>query len=232
MQTAWRHLGDVPTCADARSAVVCGDAIYVAGADGGVARLDPTSLTTVPIPTGGWQTRLLAAARGRLYAFDESGPLYALDPAGGHERLDGDWSEVTVATGAGDQLYAAGRTLYAVEADGSWRQLGDTVWTPKLLVAGERDLFCLEENGGLYRVDLFDDSPEQLDGDWSDMTAGAIVGKVLCVTSESGWMYAVTGDECIPLEQGAPAGTRFLFVQGSSLYALETSGALHALALS
>src|SRR5215475_13241483 len=96
MEPSWRQLGPPHAWKDARAAVAIAGRIYLAGVDG--------------------ETRLLAAARGRLYAFDEAGPLYELSPDGSSVRLDGDWSEARAAVGA-DRLYIAGGPIWAVDCD-------------------------------------------------------------------------------------------------------------------
>src|SRR5512143_1420345 len=115
MQTGlagWRHLGDFAACAGARAAAISEGKIFAVDDGGRLWRIDPAGGSVATVGDGEWRTRLLAAARGRLYAFDEAGPLHAVDPISwGRERLDGDWAEVTSATGTRDQLFAAGGNL-------------------------------------------------------------------------------------------------------------------------
>src|SRR5262249_36345564 len=97
MEPAWRQLGPPHAWKDARDAVTLAGRIYLAGADGALHVVDAASGEPARRPGGGGQTRLLAAARGRIYAFDEAGPLYELSPDGSSLRLDGDWSEARAA---------------------------------------------------------------------------------------------------------------------------------------
>ncbi len=233
METVWRDLGVVTACAGARGAVALAGKIFAAGEDGRLYRVDPERALAEPLGDGGWRARLLAAGHGRLFAVEESGSLYAVDPAHGEdERLDGDGFEISVASGADDALFVSDGILHTLAADGSRQQLGERSFSPRLLFPGPRSLHVLEQDGSLLRVSLEDGSTEQLDGDWSDVTAGAVLGEALYVTSEAGWMYAVSmAGDCIPLACGAPAATRFLLASGRSLFAIEGGGGLHVLSL-
>jgi hypothetical protein len=232
MTQEWRRLGAVGACAGARGAVTLGDAIFVCGEDGRLWRMSRTGASAEPVGDGERRTRLLAAARGQLYAFDEGGPLFAIDPASAAaQRLDGDFLEIHVAAGSGDELYVSGEGLFAVGPSGERSAIGEATWNPRILLPDGESLFSVEENGGLYRIALGDGSWQQLDGDWGDVAAGVAVAGVLYLASIAGWLYAVDrGGEFMPVPCGAPPDTRFLLAGPRALYALEADGALNELA--
>src|SRR5262245_37133442 len=142
MTQAWRRLGAVDAGAGARAAVVLGDAIFVCGEDGRLWRVRPAGMGVEPVGDGERRARLIAAARGQIYAFDEGGPLWAISPRGGApQRLDGDFAEIRVATGTGDALYASGDGLFAIDASGERRQIGEETWHPRILLADDDLLY-------------------------------------------------------------------------------------------
>jgi hypothetical protein len=231
---AWSYVGRIGALEDARAAVMHDGDIFAAGTDGLVWRVPVAGGEIVAIGENGWQTRLLAAAGGRLFAFEENGHLYGIDPASGaHERLDGDWSAVRAACAVGDELVAAAGNLFVIEPrGGGWHQLGDAIYEPRLLLGDGESLYSVEENGSLYRVDPRDGSWEQLDGGWGDVCAGAARKGGLFLATEGGSLYLVGPGGWAPAGEGAPPGSRFLFLTGRRLWALEKSGDLSVLDLS
>jgi hypothetical protein len=168
----WSYLGQVEPLAQARAAVLAGDHIFAAGEGGHLWRVAVAPEGNGEIATlgeSGWQTRLLAAAGGRLFAFDENGTLYDIDPVeGGFQRLDRDWSTVRAACAVGAELVAAAGHLFVIEPGGAgWHQLSEAEFEPKLLLGDGESLYSVEENGSLYRIDPRDGSWEQLDGSWA-----------------------------------------------------------------
>jgi len=232
MEPTWRQLGPPHAWKDARAAVAIAGRIYLAGADGALHVVDGTSGERAHRPGGGGQTRLLAAARGRLYAFDEAGPLYELSPDGSSIRLDGDWSEARAAVGA-DRLYVAGGPLWALDPEErAVSRVGDATWHTELLLSAQGSLFSLEEDGSLYRIDPRDGDAVQLDGDWGDVCAGAGGPDRLYLVATTGALYAVapSGDYEV-VDTGTHWDTRMLMAGSSCIYALEHSGSLYAISL-
>lgn len=233
MEPSWRQLGPPHAWKDARAAVALDGRIYLADGDGALHVVDGQSGAGAVIAGGGGHTRLLAAAAGRLYAFDEAGPLYLLSPDGASERLDGDWSEARAAVGA-DRLYvAAGGPLLALDTEEhAVTRVGDGTWHPELLLAAGASLFSLEEDGSLYRIDPKGGEAVQLDGDWGDVCAGAGGPDHLYLVATTGALYAVSpsGDYEV-VDTGTHWDTRMLMAGSACLYALEHSGSLYAIAL-
>src|SRR5512139_2524198 len=101
----WQLMENVDALAEARAAVMLDGRLFAAGRDGLLWRvtIDGDAVAAVEgMGESGWDTRLLAAAGDRLFAFEENGVLYAVEPATGEwERLDGDWSSVRAACGVG-----------------------------------------------------------------------------------------------------------------------------------
>src|SRR5688572_20631185 len=124
------YLGNLEAAAGARAAVMHERRVFVAGADGRLLRItlgDGEIDACDAIGESGWDTRVLAAARGRVLAFEENGHLYGVDPeSGAWERLDGDWSNVRAACEIAGELLVAAELLFVVDTEGGgWRQLGD-----------------------------------------------------------------------------------------------------------
>ena len=232
----WSYLGQVEPLAQARAAVLAGDHIFAAGEGGHLWRVAVAPEGNGEIATlgeSGWQTRLLAAAGGRLFAFDENGTLYDIDPVeGGFQRLDRDWSTVRAACAVGAELVAAAGHLFVIEPGGAgWHQLSEAEFEPKLLLGDGESLYSVEENGSLYRIDPRDGSWEQLDGSWGDVCAGAARKGGIFLATESGTLYVIGKGGWAPIAEGAPPGCRFLFLTGPRLYALEHDGGLSVLEL-
>ena len=233
MTQSWRPLGTAHAWKDARAAVAQGGSIYLAGGDGYLHVVDGQTGEASVLGGGGWQTRILAAARGHIYAFDEAGPLYVVDPRGAVDRFDGDWAEVRAAVGA-DRLYVSSPTgLVAIDcAERTWSALGDATWRTELLLAAADALFALEEDGSLYRIDRGDGAFVQLDGDWGDVSAGVGAGNRLFLMATTGALYAVApSGDFEAIETGTHWDTRILMAGASGLIALEHSGSLYSIAL-
>jgi outer membrane protein assembly factor BamB len=233
MTSEWRALGPANVWKDARAAVALDGRVFLAGADGYLHAVDGTTGESSVLGGGGWQTRILAAARGRLFAFDEAGPLYAIDPRdGGYERFDGDWAEARAAVGS-DRLYVASGGLQALDCDdGTPHAVGDAEWHTELLLATQGDLFDLEEDGSLYRIQRHSGAFEQLDGDWGDVCAGVGSGQRLYLMATTGALYAVApSGDYESIDTGTHWDTRILMASGGTLYALEHSGSLYAIKL-
>jgi outer membrane protein assembly factor BamB len=232
MTQTWRQVGPAHAFADARAAVALGERIYVAGGDGRLRAVDVASGTIEELGEPRWQTRLLAAAGGRLYAVEEDGRLYAIETDGRWRQLDGDWSEARALVGS-DRLYVAAHELWAVDCvEGTWQQVGRDRWTTELLLAAGDGLYALEEDGSLYHIDREHGAWRQLDGDWGDVGAGVGVGDRLFLMASTGALYAVAADGSYePVDTGSSWDTRILMAAGQSLVALEHDGSLYAISL-
>lgn len=231
MKSEWRLLGPTGHWTHVRDAVAFANEIVLATEDGSVHVVDVRSGAARSLTHDKWQPRLLATARGRVYVFDESGRLYAMQLNGQAEQLDGDWSEVRAAVGA-DRLYVVrGQQLGAIDCeDSSWHALGTDEWRTALLLADANQLYALEENGSLYRVDRADGWWQQLDGDWGDVTAGVGTIDQIYLISESGLLYAVSpsGDLTFVPAPRIEATHRLLATE-TSLVALGCDGSLRVI---
>lgn len=233
MTQSFRPLGQPHAWKETRAAAAMGGRIYLAGADGHLHVVDGQTGEARVLGAGGKHIRLLAATRGHIYAFDEAGPLYAVEPGGAWERLDGDWADARVAVGA-DRVYVmGGNGLVGIDCgEHSWRPIGDGSWNTELLLATSNELFALEEDGSLYRIDRDDGSFAQLDGDWGDVCAGAGAQGRLYLMATTGALYSVSVDgDFEPLDTGTHWDTRILMAGPSCLYALEHSGSLYVISL-
>lgn len=191
-----------------------------------------------------YATRLLFADgtnQGFLYAIEESGTLYKIDPDSGEwEQLgeDGAWDDVVAAD-------AVNGTVYFVDEDGllqagdptsgeDFEELGEGYDTDALWV-WQGYVYVLETDGTLYKVNTHDGEYEQFgdEGAYDD---------TLAATMHNGVFYAIEDDGALGatrLEDGAYeeltgadlSDTREIFSAGGKLYVIDDVGTLFSLEL-
>lgn len=145
---------------------------------------------------------------------------------GDYENLEGDWTGVTAATGAGDHVYlVSNRALYALAGDGSARRFDGSWQTIALAPIGDA-LLAFEASGSLYRLACADGAWVEIDGNYPEVAA---------IAGAAGAVYAVLGPTLFRIEaDGAmrelPGGwrsTKVLAGSATRLLAFDASGALY-----
>jgi hypothetical protein len=216
--------------------------IYTVESGGALYATDPA--------TGSWKqlgkpdfanTAFIFDAGGKLCTIEKDGSMYLVDPANGSWKQSGkagDWKGTVAGAGQKGMVYTVegGGALYMTEpSTGFWTKIGgsDFAHTAFIFDAGSK-LCTIEKDGNLYLVDPLRGTWKQSGetGGWKNTVVGASLnGKVYTVEND-GSLF-VTDPAAGTRTRSANAefdGTRFLFSTGKSVYGIDLSGNLFAVA--
>ena len=228
-----RQIGESGAWKNTSAGAGCGDALYL---------VDSRTLYAVSLDgtwskrgTGAWDTRVLCANGTHLFAFENGGGLYRIEPGDGSwTKLTGDWKDTHVAAGRGNALYAIdGGTLYSIEAEsGTWQQLGTGRWSSRQLCAVASGLVSFEADGSVYAIDPKDGSWRALKGDWKNTRAATGAG-ANAYAIDGGKVYAVDPVADAWQAVGASSGwkPRCLISAAARLFDLEEDGTLYEISV-
>lgn len=156
----------------------------------------------------------------------------------GWERIGeaGAWKNTVVGVGGKGRLYTVESTgkLYATSGrTGGWDEIGSGYNTKHLAIDGEH-LYAIEADGSLYRVETEGGAWTRLGskGDWKGTTAAVAMEGYLYTVSDNTLYETNLADgewEALGGEGDEDDGwdTKFLFVDGEHLYALENDGTIY-----
>jgi hemin uptake protein HemP len=148
----------------------------------------------------------------------------------------GAWKNTTVGVGSKGLLYTVESSgkLYATSGrTGGWDEIGGGYNTQHLAFDGEH-LYAIEADGSLYRVATESGEWTMIGkkGDWKGTTAAvAMKGNLYTVSDYTLYETNLADGEWVALggdrDESDGWDTKFLFVDGESLYALENDGSIY-----
>src|SRR5262249_6255867 len=158
----------------------------------------------------------------------------AVAKAGDREPLGqaGAWKGTLAGAVLGEALFTGdsdGHLYHGFLRTGVRKQVGSASFgNTTLMFAAARQLYSIEKDGTLYRVNPRDGSWVPLEGDWKDTRAGAVIDNRLYTVEKSGALFGTDLATGTWVSIGKPhhAATVFLFATDDSLYAIEKEGSL------
>jgi tRNA A-37 threonylcarbamoyl transferase component Bud32 len=144
----------------------------------------------------------------------------------------GAWKGTLAGAVLGEALYTAdsdGHLYHGFLRTGTRKQVGSASFGNTAFMFGAaRQLYTIEKDGTLYRVNPRDASWVALEGDWKDTRMCAVIENRLFTIEKSGTLF---GTDLAPITWasiGKPnhAATAFLFATDDTLYAIEKEGSL------